>query len=579
MNKNLKRIIALTLALSAISTISPKTLNTYFVGIKPVYAASYSPDDEQLKSLKIKSLDGETLDLRDGYNGDKVKLSDETEYYAKLTDDSDGIKITAEAEGDDYVAKIFTSNASDATAYDPGDKILLSKGDTTLYIRTYESKSAFNKVKKDVSNCEEEYTLNVRKTTESSFEDSSQDSIYLDNIDLSKGDLDFIKGKASYDIDVDEDIDSIWIKAIPEDDNDRVRIDGSLVDSDDSYKKTISLDKGKNEIKIKVTDKKDNQRTYTLNITRGDDSDDEDSIYLDNLTLSEGDIDFSQDETSYDVDLDESVDEITIGAEPEDEDYAVTIDGDEVNSGDDYEKDVPLDKGENIIKVTVEDELNDKKRTYTLTINRGEVSDDENTSNNEGAEDISDKKSQWVQTEDGWKYYDENGDILKNSWFYDKDQKVYCYLDENGFITTGWFKDKDKWYYLNEKGIMLTGWQKVDDKWYLLGSDGAMLTGWYKEISEETQSSTTGDSTTTGTSNAKKIENWYYFNPDGSMRTGWFLYGDKWYFFNANGTMQVGWLIDYNSKYYLTEDGTMATGVKIINGKEYKFTDSGSLVI
>lgn len=577
MDKNIKRIIAITVAVNTISTISPTTLNTYFVGAKPVYASSYSPDDEQLKTLKIKSLDGETLDLRDGYNGDTVKLSDETEYYTKLTDDSDGIKITASAEGDDYVVKIFTSDADSATAYDPGDEILLGKGDATLYIRTYESKSAFNKVKNDVSNCEEEYTLNVRKTTESSFEDDGQDSIYLDSIDLSKGDIDFVKQKTSYDTEVDEDVDSMWIKAIPENDNDRVRINGSLVDSDDNYKKTISLDKGENEIKVKVTDSKDNQRTYTINITRGDESDGEDDIYLDNLTLSEGDIDFSQDETSYDVDLDESLDEITIGAEPEEDDSLVKIDGDEVNSSDDYEKDVSLDKGENVIKVTVEDELNDKKRTYTLTINRGEADDDEDTED-ENTPDTSDAKSQWVQTEDGWKYYDENGSILKNSWFYDKDQKVYCYLGEDGFRATGWLKDNEKWYLLNSKGAMLTGWQKDNEKWYLLGSDGAMLTGWHKETVDD-QNKNTDASTNSGDNDTKKVDNWYYLNQDGSMRTGWLSDGGKWYFFNADGTMQKGWLIDYNSKYYLTDDGTMATGTKTINGKEYKFTDSGALIL
>lgn len=575
MNKNIKRIIAITVAVNTISTISPTTLNTYFVGAKPVYASSYSPDDEQLKTLKIKSLDGETLDLRDGYNGDTVKLSDETEYYTKLTDDSDGIKITADAEGDDYVVKIFTSDAENATAYDPGDEILLGKGDTTLYIRTYESKSAFNKVKNNVSNCEEEYTLNVRKTTESSYEDDSQDPIYLDNIDLSKGDIDFIKGKTSYDIKVDENVDSMWIKAIPENNSDRVRVDGSLVDSSDNYKETVSLDKGKNEIKIKVTDSKDNQRTYTLNVTRGDDSDNEDDIYLDHITLSEGDIDFSKDDNSYNVDLDESVSKITIGAEPEDSDYSVTIDGDEVRSSDDYEKKVSLDKGENVIKVNVEDELNDKKRTYTLTINRGKEADDSKDNN---TEDTSDKKSQWVQTTDGWKYYDENGKVLKSSWLYDKDQKVYCYLDKDGLRVTGWHKDNEKWYLLDSKGAMLTGWQKDNEKWYLLGSDGAMLTGWHKETVDD-QNKNTDAAANSADNNTKKVDNWYYLNQDGSMRTGWLSDGGKWYFFNADGTMQKGWLIDYNSKYYLTEDGSMATGTRTINGKEYKFNDSGALIL
>lgn len=594
MNKNVKRIIALTLTISAFSAISAITPGTAFDRVtKPVYAASYSPDDGELKSITVKSIDGDTLDLRDGYNGSTVKLNEDKEYYTKLTTDSDGIKISSKVEGEDYIVKIFTSDKADAIAYDPGDEILLEKGDTTVYVRTYESDSAFRKAKNtldDVSICEEEYTLNVRKTTESSYEDSTQDPIYLYNIEPSTGDITFIKGKTSYNMKVDSAVDHIKITATPEDSKDRVRINGTLVDSSDKYKKAVDLDNGKNEIIIKVTDNKDNQRTYTLNVTRGDTSSDtQDDIYIDNLTISDGKLDFSKDESSYEVDLDESISKITIGAEPEDEDYAVTIDGDEVNSDDDYEKKVSLDDGKNVIDVTVQDELNDKKRTYTLTINRGEVKVPDET-------DTTDTKTGWVETTDGWKYNDENGKLLKNSWLYDKDAGVYCYLNADGIRETGWFKDKDNWYLLNEKGAMLTGWQKTDGKWYLLDANGAMRTGWYKQEvavegnnSANTQSNTSSDTTsstnttttntdTTNVDNAK-IEGWYYLNGDGSMKIGWLLDGKNWYYLNTNGVMQKGWLISSNSKYYLNEDGIMVTGTKTIDGKEYKFSIGGALII
>jgi len=600
MSKNIKRIITLTLAISAFSVISAITQGTAFDLItKPVYAASYSPDDGELKSLTVKSIDGDTLNLRDGYNGSSVKLNDDRDYYVKLTEDSDGIKINSKVEGDDYVVKIFTSDKDDATAYEPGDEILLGKGNTTLYIRTYESESAFRRAKNtqnDVSICEEEYILNVKKTTESSYEDTTQDSIYLDNIDPSRGKISFIKEKTTYDMKVDSDIEHINITAKPEDDDDRVRINGSLVDSDDKYKKTVDLDEGENEIKIKVTDNKDNQRTYTLNVTRGSSSsdDNQDDIYLDELSLSEGDIDFSAEDTTYDVDLDESASKITITAKPEDEEYLVTVNGDELNSGDDYEKKVSLSKGENTVEVVVEDEVNDKKRTYTLTINRGEAEDNQDIEDIEDTEDTNttDTKFQWVQTTEGWKYYDENGDILKNSWLFDKDQKVYCYLDADGLRKIGWFKDQGKWYLLDEKGAMLTGWQEIDGKIYLLDANGAMITGWYKEevavegnndantLSDTNLSNnaTTTNADTTNTDTAK-TEGWYYLNADGSMRTGWLLDSGKWYYLNTNGTMQTGWLIYSNSKYYLNADGSMATGTKKIDEKEYKFTTSGALII
>lgn len=572
MNKKIKHIIALVLVVNtfcAVPAITPGSILD--ITTKTAYAASYSPDDGELKSLKIKSLDGESLDLLDGYYGDTVKLSEDKEYYARLTDESDGVKISADVEGDDYIVKIFTSDSSDATAYDPGDEILLGKGDTTIYVRTYKSKSEFRKVKDNVSDCEEEYTINIKKTTESSYEDSNQDSIYLDKLDLSKGDLNFIKEKTSYDVKVDKDVDSMWIKAAPENSNDRVRINGKLLESSDSYKKTVSLNEGKNEFKIKVTDDKDNQRTYTLNITRGDSSKKQDDIYLDELTLSDGEIDFSKDTSSYTVDLDEDTSKITIGAQPEDEDYLVTIKGDEVKSGDDYEKKVSLKKGKNVIEVAIEDEVNDKKRTYTLTVNRGQADNSQTTDDNSNKSN--DKKTGWVQTEKGLKYYDENGNEFKNKWLLDNDKKVYYYLNSDGLKSTGWLKDNEKWYLLDKDGVMLTGWQCVDRKWYMLDSTGAMKTGWYKENSTTQSSNNTNNSTNVNTENA------YYLNGDGTMQTGWKFIDEKWYYFNTSGQMQKGWLVYSNSKYYLDYNGAMVTGNTTIDGKSYKFTDSGVLVI
>ncbi|BCZ49046.1 hypothetical protein psyc5s11_51130 [Clostridium gelidum] len=574
MNKNIKRIIALTLtinAFSAISAITPGVALNFIT--KPVYAASYSPSSEELKSLTVKSTNGDTLDLRDDYNGSTVKLNDDKEYYVKLTDDSDGIKINATAKGSDYVVRIFTSDKADATGIDPGEKISLGKGNTTLYVRTYESLSAYRKAKdtsKDVRICKETYEINVKKTTGSAYEDTTQDSVYLEKISLNKGEITFVKQRTSYDVKVDANVSEIKITAPPEDSGDRVRIDGTLVDSNDNYRKTVSLDNGKNEIKIKVTDDKDNQRTYTLNVTRGtSSSDNKDSIYLDDLTVSDGKLDFSKEDATYNVKLDDSVSKVTIGAKPEDTEYLVTINGEAVNSGDDYEKKVSLSKGENTVKVVIEDEVNDKKRTYTLTITRG-------TADTVATTDTTTKKEGWVQTEAGWIYNDATGKQLKNSWLFDKEQGVYCYLNENGIRKTGWLKDNDKWYLLDTKGAMLKGWQDTTDgKKYLLDASGAMKTGWYEEEAAATNTS----SDTSVAVNTAKTKNWYYLNTDGTMKTGWLLDSGKWYYLNTNGIMQKGWLISSNSKYYLNEDGTMVTGTKTIDGKVYKFTVGGTLII
>ena len=140
MNKKIKTIIALTLIFSAyeaVSVIAPMEYSNIIN--KPVYAASYSPSSKELTTLSIKSTDGDTLDLLDDYNGDEVKLSEDKQYYVKITDDSEGVKINATAKNTDYVVKIFTSDNKDAVEFKPGDKIQLAKGKTTLYVRTYKS--------------------------------------------------------------------------------------------------------------------------------------------------------------------------------------------------------------------------------------------------------------------------------------------------------------------------------------------------------------------------------------------------------------------------------------------------------
>ena len=572
MNKKIKTIIALTLIFSAyeaVSAISPMEYSNIIN--KPVYAASYSPSSKELKTLSIKSTDGDTLDLLDDYNGDEVKLSEDKQYYVKITDDSEGIKINAAAKNTDYVVRIFTSDNNDAAEFKPGEKIQLAKGNTTLYVRTYKSAAEYRKAKetkKDVTICEQEYKIYVKKTVASSSEDSTQDPIYIDKIQLNKGTINFLKQKTSYDISVDKSVEEIKITATPEDANDRVRIDGSLVEKTDDYKKIVDLNSGKNEIKVKVTDSKDNQRTYTLNITRGTVSNNQDNIYLENIITSEGTLEFLRDTTTYKLDLDQSVDTVTIGAPPEDDEYLVTVNGSKVKVGDDYEKEISLVKGANTVKIIIKDEVNNKTKTYNLTINRGSAKDPQNT------DTTTTKKSGWVETSEGWQYNDENGILLKNSWLFDKEAKLYCYLDENGFRKTGWFKDKEIWYLLDSKGVMLTGWQDKDGSKYFLKSSGAMITGWHKEsVSQSTKNTGT---TTTG---SEVIDNWYYLNSNGSMKTGWLSDGGKWYFLNESGIMQKGWLISNNSKYYLNADGSMATGTKTIEGKIYKFTNSGALII
>ena len=632
MNKRIKKIIALTIALSAVISTLPEKFTG--MDIKVAYAASYTAKSGELTSLVVKSTNKDKLSLKDGYNGDTVKLSDDKEYYVKLTDDSEGVVINADAKGDDRVVRIFLSDDSDAKAYKPGDTLYLGKGNTTIYVRTYASLSDFRKAKdkdKDVSNCEEEYKVYVKKTQGSDYEDSSQDSVYLKDLSLSKGNITFIKQRTTYNIKVDSSVSEIKITAKPEDDNTRVRIDGDLVDDDDNYKKTVSLSNGKNEIKVKVTDNKDNQRVYTLNITRGSSSESNNSsdVNLRNLEIDEGDLDFSEDKTTYNVNVDEDVSRIIVTAEPDDEEYLVKINGDEVNSGDDYKKKVTLSNGENTIKVVVEDEVENEKKTYKIIVNRGKV-EESNSNNNNGHSNSSNQNNNssnvnnnnntsqgnnsssvqentdipkgkgWTQVNGDWKYQNEQGNYLTKQWLLNKEDGVYYYLKEDGYRAKGWLQEGGNWYLLDKNGIMLTGWQYTGGAWYYLESSGAMRTGWLKvdktvEVKNDSENKNTTEQNTNQSVNKadennaenKKEENkvqtkvvtsWYYLEASGAMKTGWVKDNNKWYYMNKDGAMQTGWIIDNNSKYYLGNSGAMVTGTKTIKGKQYKFSTSGALI-
>jgi len=157
--------------------------------------------------------------------------------------------------------------------------------------------------------------------------------------------------------------------------------------------------------------------------------------------------------------------------------------------------------------------------------------------------------SGWVKTDEGYYYYNEDGE-MQTGWV-SYNEKWY-YLDENGLMLTGWINVNDKWYFLKDNGAMKTGWKKYNGKWYYLGKNGAAKTGW------------------------EKINgNWYFFNDKGTMKTGWLKYNDKLYFLDDDGVMLTGWKKHNNKWYFLCKNGEAKTGWLKDNGKWYYFSQKG----
>lgn len=280
-----------------------------------------------------------------------------------------------------------------------------------------------------------------------------------------------------------------------------------------------------------------------------DDDDDDDDFYedayLDGIYLSDGDIDFSKEDTEYTVTVDKDVEKITIKAKPEDDDYIVEINDTSVEEDDDYKRTISLDEGKNTIKIYVESD--DEDETYTLNVYRGGTSSTSTTSTSSTGTSTNttnqvqtftikneiNKFNVWTRVDGKWKYIDGTGAFLKNQWWFDKNTGINYHLGEDGYRTTGWFADNNNWYYFNENGEMQTGWICLDKNWYYLNKSGVMKKGWLED--------------STG--------NWYYLENSGAMKTGWVENSDgRWYYLDSTGKMIKDSTV---SGYKLGKDGSL----------------------
>ena len=80
-------------------------------------------------------------------------------------------------------------------------------------------------------------------------------------------------------------------------------------------------------------------------------------------------------------------------------------------------------------------------------------------------------KDQWVQEEDGWKYYASNKAVtgwkqIEGKWYF---------FNDKGVSQKWWVQDNGTWYYLEGSGAMKANqWFEVDGKWYHVEASGAL---------------------------------------------------------------------------------------------------------
>ena len=285
----------------------------------------------------------------------------------------------------------------------------------------------------------------------------------LEDLSVDHGTLDFKASKTDYSLQYDMSKDTMTVTATPNDDTAEVRINGTKVTADDEYKEEIDLDEGLNTITIDV-EKGSAKKTYTIEAMRG--HIDNSQIYLDDIKLSAGDINFSRDQTDYNVNVSEDISDISIKAEPENIDYDEEIDGVTTTDDDNYKRTVTLKDGNNDVSIRIRDD-DDHEKIYTLHINRGAANTQTQSSSNTTNTTVNQQGTNGTGTS-----------VTVKGWVLNNGQ--WNYIDGNGNKETGWKQINSVWYYLDTNGAMKTGWLNINGEWYYLDSSGAMKTGWFK---------------------------------------------------------------------------------------------------
>jgi hypothetical protein len=394
MNKNLKRIVAMAIAVGTISVAAPVT-NTNLL-ITKAYASTDTNDTDTLDSLKLENSNGNSINLysdNDYASDNKVDSSDVSDgdtYYAKTS--STTVHFSISGPSSKYV-KVFKGKSNSTKGKSIGSDISLSAGETTtLTVRVYDQ-APDSSIKYDDSNDDgkylSEYVVNVKCTASDSSDSSdSYDSIYLSKLSVDGESLSLSDSKTTYTYNVTSDVDSVPIKAVPEDDSYTVTIDGHDVDDSDNYKRTVDLDKGENDIKVEIQDDSNDDRVYTLKITRGSSS------------------------STTAADSNSTSGTTTATSSPS---SATTVSG-------------PASTA---------------------------------------------KPNQWVQVNGGWQYNDSLGQTLKSQWFFDRNYQKWYYLGTDGMMSANcWIISGGKYYFLNADGTMATN---TTISGYKVGADGAWI--------------------------------------------------------------------------------------------------------
>lgn len=290
MNKNIKKIVAIVLAIGTISAVAPATNINLLT--RKVYASN---DKIHLDTLKFYNKDRNSIklyddgDYKDRIGNDDVE-ADEV-YYANTSSKTVDIEIDGP---DDRYVRVFRGTDDSAISKKVNEDInlLLNYSCVTTFIVKVYSEEPKDDIRykdnKDYTvlstyKVKVKYTGKDKATDEKDKTAADYDKIYLDRLSVDGKMINLSNSEINYTANVDSNVDNVTIRATPVDDKTYVNISGDDVDDDDNYKKDVDLVEGENKIKIAL-DNGDENRVYNLVVNRGGVSSTSTSTTKDNTT-------------------------------------------------------------------------------------------------------------------------------------------------------------------------------------------------------------------------------------------------------------------------------------------------------
>lgn len=245
------------------------------------------------------------------------------------------VNETVYATGSVNVRSSYSTSSSIVGSLDAGDSVTRTGRGSNGWSRvTYNGQTAY---------ISSEY-LTTEKPEES--DNNNLESLSISGYELTPK---FSADVKEYSLTITENVEKLDITAEPEDENAEVKIEGNE-----------NLLIGENTIKVIVTAEDGTERTYTLNVTKGETP----PVGLSELSIAGYKLtpEFSSDVYEYTLDIsDTSVTSVDITAKSDTEDAIIEILGNN-----------DLKLGENVITVLVKSENEEQTSTYQITVNIAE---------------------------------------------------------------------------------------------------------------------------------------------------------------------------------------------------------------